>query len=325
MLQDRFGRVHDYLRLSLVDKCNLRCTYCMPENIRFLPNKHLLSDEELFAFAETFVEMGVKKIRFTGGEPLLRRNAGAIMERIARLPVQLALTTNGILLHEFTDLFGEIGLRNINVSLDTLQTERFAEITRRDQFQQVRENIERAGRAGFHLKINVVVTRGVNEDELLDFVALTASERIHVRFIEFMPFDGNRWKWDQVCSYREMMARIEDRYTVKKLQDGPNSTAKAYRVSGFAGTFAVISSVTQPFCGTCNRIRLTADGKLRNCLFATQETDLLTPFRTGEDIRPRIVEAIRGKAKELGGLPAFQDESALQQKLDGRAMVKIGG
>lgn len=324
-LQDRFGRVHDYLRLSLVDKCNLRCTYCMPENIRFLPKKDLLSDDELFDFTRIFTEMGVKKVRFTGGEPLVRSGAYQIIERIATLPLEMAITTNGILLNEFLDLFRSIGLKSINLSLDTLDPARFAAITRRDVYAKVLENIDLAIAAGFHIKLNMVVMRGVNDDELLNFVARTESEQIHVRFIEFMPFDGNQWNLASVYSYQEMMDLIGGRYSVEKLEDGPHSTSKAYRVKGFAGTFAVISTISEPFCGTCNRIRLTAEGKLRNCLFATQETDLLTAFRNGADIRPLITEAIRGKAARLGGLPEFQDEDALNENLSSRAMVKIGG
>ncbi|MEM7040157.1 MAG: radical SAM protein [Bacteroidota bacterium] len=226
ILKDGFGRVHDYLRLSLVDKCNLRCTYCMPENIRFLPKESLLSASEIADFARIFVEMGVKKIRLTGGEPLLRKDAASIIGDLAALPVQLAITTNGLLLHHFLDQFDEIGLRTLNISLDTLQTERFKAITRRDQFAQVMANIRLAQDAGFHVKLNVVVMRGVNDDELLDFVALTGQERLHVRFIEFMPFDGNSWNWDGVFSYREMLDLIQAEYSVEKLNDGPHSTSR---------------------------------------------------------------------------------------------------
>lgn len=324
-LADRFGRIHDYLRLSLVDKCNLRCTYCMPENIRFLPKAQLMSDEELVEMAGVFVEMGVRKVRLTGGEPLVRQNFASIINRLADLPVDLAITTNGILLHDFLDQFWEIGMRSINLSLDSFDPKRFAKMTRRDMFAQVKRNIDAAVAAGFHIKLNMVVMRGVNSDEVIDFVARTETDRIHVRFIEFMPFDGNNWHWDSVYSYSEMLHDIQARFTIEKLQDKPNSTSKGYRVKGFAGTFSVISTVTQPFCSTCNRIRLTAEGKLRNCLFARKETDLLTAMRQGADLRALIQESIQGKHEKLGGLPEFQDEKALLEKLDGRSMVKIGG
>ena len=325
-LKDKYGRIHDYLRISLVDKCNLRCTYCMPENIRFLPSHRLMTADELLSISEVFIEqLGVKKIRVTGGEPLLRKDAYEIIERLGRLPVELAITTNGILLHEFLDLFEEIGLRSINISLDTFRKDRFLELTRRDQYDQVMENIGRAQDRGFRVKLNMVVMKGINDDELIDFVERTREARIHVRFIEFMPFDGNQWHWEKVFSYQEMLDRISEKYSIDKLNDAPHSTSKAHQVKGFKGTFAVISSVTHPFCSTCNRIRLTAEGKLRNCLFSTKETDLLTPFRAGEEILPFIEKSILDKHFQLGGLPDFQDREALLDNLSDRSMVKIGG
>jgi GTP 3',8-cyclase len=325
ILTDRFGRQHGYLRISLVDSCNLRCTYCMPENIRFLPPSKLMTAEEIFGIAKVFVEAGVHKIRLTGGEPLLRRDAHDIIRRLGSLPVELAITTNATFLHEFLDLFAEVGLRKINISLDTLDAERFAAITRRDQFAQVKSNIDLALQRDFHIKLNMVVMRGVNDHELVDFVEMTRDQDLHLRFIEFMPFDGNSWNHAQVFSYEEILAVISGRYPIEKLVDKPHSTSKAHRVRGYKGTFAVISTVTQPFCEGCDRIRLTAEGKLRNCLFARAETDLLTPWRAGEDIRPLIAASITQKAEKLGGLPEFQDQEALQAQLSKRAMVKIGG
>jgi cyclic pyranopterin phosphate synthase len=325
MLIDSFGRGHDYLRISLIDSCNLRCTYCMPENIRFLPPSKLMAADELVAIAGVFVEAGVSKIRLTGGEPLLRRDAELIFRGLANLGVELAITTNGLLLHEFLDLFAEIGLTKLNISLDTLDSERFAAITRRDQFAIVKQNIDLALQRGFHVKLNMVVMRGVNDDELIDFVALGQNTDLHLRFIEFMPFDGNSWNWENVFSYAEMLEKIGANFPIEKLEDKPNSTSKAHRVAGFKGTFSVISTVTQPFCEGCNRLRLTAEGKLRNCLFSRDETDLLTAFRNGTDLRPLIAASVSGKAARLGGLPEFQDKENLQAQLSKRAMVKIGG
>ena len=325
-LKDKFGRRHDYLRISLVDKCNLRCTYCMPENIRFLPSHKLMTADEILSIAGIFIEqLGVKKIRLTGGEPLLRKDAHEIIEGLGAMPVEMAITTNALLLHDFFDLFENIGLKSLNISLDTFSQERFKEMTRRDEFFRVMENIGEARDRGFRVKVNMVVMNGVNDDELLDFVEWTRDEHIHVRFIEFMPFDGNEWHWDKVFPYQQMLERIETEYEVEKLHDAPHSTSKAHRVKGFKGTFAVISSVTHPFCSTCNRIRLTAEGKLRNCLFATTETDLLTPFRAGEDLLPLIYESIAKKHFQVGGLPDFQDREALLERLSERSMVKIGG
>lgn len=325
-LKDKFGRKHDYLRISLVDKCNLRCTYCMPENIRFLPSHRLMTAQEILEISEIFThQLGVKKIRVTGGEPLLRKDAPEILEGLGKLPVELAITTNALLLHNFLDQFEEIGLRSLNISLDSFNKERFKQMTRRDELDRVLENIDLARGRGLRVKINMVVVNGENDDELLDFVERTKEEELHVRFIEFMPFDGNQWHWEKVLPFQQMLERIEEKYEVEKLNDAPHSTSKAYQVKGYKGTFAVISSVTHPFCGNCNRIRLTAEGKLRNCLFATSETDLLTPHRAGADLLPLIQEAIGAKHFELGGLPDFQDRDALLDNLSDRSMVKIGG
>jgi GTP 3',8-cyclase len=325
LLTDRFGRVHDYLRISLVDKCNLRCTYCMPENIRFLPPAQLMNADELVEIAKVFVEAGVRKIRLTGGEPLLRKDAHTIIRRLASLNVELAISTNGILLDEFLDLFEEIGLKALNISLDTLDAERFAAVTRRDKFQQVMDNVKLALQRGFHIKLNMVVMRGFNEDELADFVELGRHADLHLRFIEFMPFDGNKWEWEKVVSYDEILAKISAKLPIEKLSDKPHSTSKAYHVPGFKGSFAVISTMTQHFCSDCNRLRLTAEGKMRNCLFAKEETDLLNALRNGQDLRPLITQNVQAKFEKLGGLPEFKDKNALEAQMSKRAMVKIGG
>lgn len=325
-LKDRFDRVHDYLRISLIDKCNLRCTYCMPEHIQFLPKPHLMTDDEMVDLARIFVEeFGIRKIRLTGGEPLLRKGVGPLIERIGGLGTQLAITTNGLLLHDFLPTFQKVGLRSLNISLDTLREDRFLEITRRSGYAKVMENIRIALSEGFRVKINVVAMRGVNEDEFVEFIRLTEHEDLHIRFIEFMPFDGNKWNWDKVYSYREILELVEKEYPIAKLNDDPHSTAKAYQVEGFKGTFSVISTITEAFCSSCNRIRLTAEGKLRNCLFSKKETDLLTVLRSGEDVRPLIISSILGKHQKLGGLPEFEDEEAVKKALSERAMVKIGG
>ncbi|MCL4103822.1 UNVERIFIED_CONTAM: hypothetical protein GTU68_029139 [Idotea baltica] len=298
----------------------------MPENIRFAPQAHLMSREEMLQIATIFVEeFGIRKIRFTGGEPLLRKDAGPIMQDIAALGTKLAITTNAILLHQYLDQFAEMGLQSLNISLDTLKEDRFLEITRRPEFQQVMDNIQLALDRGFRVKINVVAMQGFNEDELVDFVELGRDKDVHIRFIEFMPFDGNQWNWEKVLPYGEMLNRIGEEFPFLKLEDAPHSTAKAYQVNGFKGTFSVISTITDSFCTSCNRIRLTADGKLRNCLFSAEETDLLSTLRAGGDIRPLIRESIARKHEKLGGLPEFQDEAGLLDALSNRAMVKIGG
>ena len=326
MLKDKFGRVHDYLRISLTDKCNFRCSYCLPEDVSFLPEKHLLTKDEILAIADTFVkEYGVNKIRITGGEPLTRKDAHQIIASLSRLNVKLAITTNGVLLDRFFDLFEEIGLTSINISLDTLIPERFKSITKRDEFDTVMDNINRALARNFHVKINTVITKGVNEDEIIDLIEWTRESPVHIRFIEFMPFNGNHWLPVKVASYKEILERIENVYPIKKLNDEKNSTSKAYHIDGFKGTFAVISTVTAPFCESCNRLRLTADGKMRNCLFARKETNLLSALRNGEDIRPLIENEVLKKAHQLGGLPDFNDHQNLIDNLSERTMMKIGG
>lgn len=325
VLYDRFGRVHDYLRISLVDKCNLRCTYCMPENIRFLPQAQLMQAEELFEIAKTFVSLGVKKIRLTGGEPLLRKDASEIIRKLGTLGVELAITTNGILLDSFLDDFAAVGMRSLNISLDTLDPAQFMAITRRDLFAKVFENIQLALQMGFRVKLNMVVMKGVNTNEIADFVALGKENDLHLRFIEFMPFDGNQWENDKVFGHAEILAAVQERFEFEKLEDKKHSTSRAYKVNGFKGTFAIISTVTKPFCEACNRLRLTAEGKMRNCLFAKGEMDLLSALREGKQLIPLIRENLAQKAEKLGGLPAFENKDELQKQMSERAMVKIGG
>ena len=279
-MKDPFDRKHDYLRISLTDRCNLQCSYCMPDVPYFLPNHQVLSDEEIFKIAEIFVkDLGIRKIRLTGGEPLARKNAGNIIESLSTLPVELAITTNAVLLHRFFPLFEKIGLNSLNISLDSLIPENFKAITQKNYFYKVFENINRALAMGYHVKINAVIKRGMNDDEILDFVKWTRNSPVHVRFIEFMPFDGNRWLWDQVVSFKDILEKIRAFFPVEKLEDGFHSTAKSFRIPGFQGTFAVISTVTESFCHNCNRIRLTADGKLRNCLFFQKRDRFIIRFQ----------------------------------------------
>ncbi|MGB0525106.1 MAG: GTP 3',8-cyclase MoaA [Flammeovirgaceae bacterium] len=325
-LLDKWGRVHDYLRLSLTDKCNLRCTYCLPKDPRFFPNQKLLTKDELVQLATLFVEaFGIKKIRFTGGEPLLRKDAGEIIQEIAKLPVKLNITTNGIFLDRYLDLFQEIGLTSLNISLDTLDRAKFNQITLRDEYDKVMTNIDLALSKGFRIKVNAVAIKGFNDQEVVDFVAWTKVLPIHVRFIEFMPFNGNEWQWEKVVPYQELLQQVEALHPVEKLNDAPTSTTKSYRVKGYAGTFAFITTVSQPFCQGCNRIRLTADGKLRNCLFARGEFDLKTPLREGKDVKALIQEAILAKHKERGGLPEEWFDESFIKDLSDRSMTAIGG
>jgi cyclic pyranopterin phosphate synthase len=327
-LIDRHDRTHRSLRISIVDKCDLRCMYCMPEDQHFLKREELMTREEIALIAKLFVEKyGITKIRLTGGEPLVRPDAVDIVRDMAQLGVSLGLTTNAMTLDKHLDGLIDAGLKSINISLDTFDAERFRKIARRDGFDRVHANILEALRRGLRVKVNMVVMRGVNDDELLRFVEFTRDHDVHVRFIEFMPFAGNHWGRDRVYTYAEMLGHIGSVHSFEKLSDDPNSTAKAYRVPGWPGTFAVISTVTEPFCGSCDRLRLTAEGKMRNCLFARTETDLLSALRRGEDIAPLIEANVLAKHAMLGGLPHFKPESQEEvlHDLSARPMVSIGG
>ena len=327
-LTDRHSRTHRSLRISIVDKCDLRCTYCMPEDQHFLKREELMTREEIATIARLFVERyGITKVRLTGGEPLLRPDAVDIVRDMSRLGVSLGITTNALSLDKHLDGLIDAGLKNINISLDTFDAERFRTIARRDGFEKVRANILMALERGLRVKVNMVVMRGVNDDEILGFVEFTRDHPVHVRFIEFMPFAGNRWGRDRVYSYAEMLGHIGSVHSFEKLSDDPHSTAKAYRIPGWPGTFAVISTVTEPFCGDCDRLRLTAEGKMRNCLFTREETDLLSALRRGEDITPLIEANVLAKHAMLGGLPLFKPEKQEEvlHDLSVRPMVSIGG
>lgn len=326
MLIDSFDRVHNYLRISLTDNCNLRCFYCMPEeNYEFTPASRLMQPDEIESLARIFVKNGVNKIRLTGGEPLVRKDAADIILRLSKLPVSLTLTTNATRLHDFVDVLEEAKIHSLNISLDTLQADKFQIITRRDGFQKVVDNIYLLLSRNFHVKVNVVIMKGLNDNEINDFIEWTKDVPLHVRFIEFMPFDGNRWTSNQVFTWKEMLEVIEKKYTPIRLQDEIHDTAKKYTIKGHKGTFAVISTMSSPFCSGCNRMRLTADGKMKNCLFSDKETDLLSALRKGEDVLPLIVKSIQSKAKELGGQFTKDFEKIHTEDLHNRSMISIGG
>jgi GTP 3',8-cyclase len=326
MIRDGHGRVHNYLRISMTDNCNLRCFYCMPEeDYSFTPQAKLMQADEIEAIAKVFVSQGVDKIRLTGGEPLVRKDAGDILRRLSKLPVNLTLTTNGTRLHEFADLLEECGVRSLNISLDTLNKDKFQLMTRRDQFDRVHGNIRMMMDRGFHVKVNVVVMKGLNEGEILDFIEWTKHDPVHVRFIEFMPFNGNHWSNERLFTWHQVMEVASSAYDVLPLEKIKHETVKKYIVPGHKGTFAVISTMSAPFCGDCNRMRLTADGKMKNCLFSTSESDLLTAFRNGEDILPIIHGNIATKARQLGGQFEAVPDHVHAEEIHNRSMIAIGG
>jgi cyclic pyranopterin phosphate synthase len=326
MIKDSFGRVHDYLRLSLTDNCNFRCFYCMPEeDYDFTPASRLMQPAEILALAKVFVAQGVKKIRLTGGEPLVRKDAAEIIGSLGSLGIELVITTNGSRIHELLPVLIAANIKSINISLDTLQSARFFKVTRRDLFDQVRSNIDLLLSNGITVKINVVLMKGFNEDEILDFLEWTNETNIQIRFIEFMPFNGNRWTSNQVFSLDEILDVAGSRYEIVELPGSANDTAKHFMIPGHLGTFAVISTMTAPFCSTCNRMRLTADGKLKNCLFSSGETDLLSALRRGEDVLPLIFNNIWEKKKALGGQFDVDFENIDASEIHNRSMITIGG
>jgi cyclic pyranopterin phosphate synthase len=326
MIKDSYNRVHDYLRISLTDNCNLRCFYCMPdEHYDFAPASRLMQPGEIETLAKIFVEQGVKKIRLTGGEPLVRKDAAQIILSLSRLPVFLTLTTNGVRLHEFLHVLLEAKIKTVNISLDTLQEDKFQIMTRRNLFKQVKENIDLLIKNNIRVKVNMVVMKGLNDIEINDFIAWTKETPVHVRFIEFMPFSGNHWTSNQVFSLQEMLDEVRKNYSFIPLEAKKNDTAKAFMVPGHEGTFSVISTMSAPFCSSCNRMRLTADGNLKNCLFSKEETDLLTPLRNGEDVLPLIHQSIGSKAKELGGQFSGLFQNIEAENIHNRSMITIGG
>lgn len=298
----------------------------MPEeDYIFTPPARLMQVDEIEAIAKIFVQHGVNKIRLTGGEPLVRKGAEDIILRLSKLPVKLTMTTNATRLHDFVDVLKEAKVHSLNISLDTLQPEKFNLITRRNQFDLVFDNIHLLIKNGFHVKVNVVVMKGLNDNEINDFIEWTKDTNVNVRFIEFMPFDANRWTSNKVFTWKEILNVVEKNYEVIRLHDDVHDTAKKYTVAGHKGTFAVISTMSAPFCSGCNRMRLTADGKMKNCLFSQTETDLLTVFRNGGDIVPLIYESIHSKEKELGGQFTKDFEKIHTEELHNRTMIAIGG
>jgi len=329
ILQDNFGRQHSYLRISLTELCNLRCTYCMPaEGIQLSPKSHIMNFDEIYEIAKTFVDNGVTKIRLTGGEPLVRRDVDVILKKLATLPVDLSITTNAVIIDRYINTLKACKIRNINVSLDSLNAEKFKQITRRNDFEKVYQNIQLLIAEGFNVKLNAVLINGFNDNEIVDFIQLTKRLPISVRFIEFMPFDGNKWDKEKMVSYAEVMKLVHASFDISdviRIQDAPNDTSKNYKIKNYKGSFAIISSVTNPFCDSCNRIRLTANGRLKNCLFSASESDLLTPLREGKDIEPIIQKAIQSKFKIRGGMDTMEKLEEPKLHSQNRSMITIGG
>jgi len=321
---DSFGRPHSYLRISLTDRCNLRCFYCMPEEgVELIDKPNIMTTEEIFTISRTFIDLGVDTIRLTGGEPLIRKDFEQLVRELIGMGVKLKLTTNGILLDRYFDLFQEVGLKNVNISLDSLDKARSVFITKRDYFDQIMSNIQRAIDLDMHVKLNIVLIKGVNDSEITDFIELTRNKKITVKFIEFMPFKGNHWDWSKGVSRDSILDTVGAHFgTILPMPNPKNSTSVNYKVNGYVGSFGIISTITHPFCSDCNRIRLTADGKMKYCLFANAETDLLNRVRKGLSIEDTILEAIQHKKFSRDGMDHKMEPDHYEHN---RTMNSIGG
>jgi cyclic pyranopterin phosphate synthase len=324
-LVDGFGRVHRDLRISVTDRCNFRCTYCMPaEGLDWMAREDLLTYEELTRVARVCVErFGFNGIRLTGGEPTVRANLPVLIEQLSSLGVDLSLTTNGTTLTNLAPALVSAGLERINISLDSLKRERFEQITRRDELDKVLEGIDAAVGAGLApVKINCVVMRGVNDDEIIDFARFGRERDVTVRFIEFMPLDAQgEWTNEQVVTKAEIVAAIGDVFPLEPVAERESDPAARWRYVDGSGEFGVIPSVTEAFCESCDRVRLTADGMLRHCLFATRELDLRTLLRneaTDDDLAAAITA-------EVGAKWAGHQINQVHFIRPARSMSQIGG
>ena len=303
-LVDSFGRVHDNLRISVTDRCNIRCYYCMPEeDVVFGPREEILSLEEIERFTRVAASLGVTKLRITGGEPLIRKNLPFLIEKLAAIPGirDIALTTNALLLARQAESLAGAGLGRINVHIDTLDRERFCRITRRDELPRVLEGIDAAQRAGMRVKINAVALKGVTEPDIVPLARFGRERGIEIRFIEFMPLDAQGiWDRSKVLLAADIIDELSRAFSplIEVPDRDPRAPATEYRYADGMGTVGFIASVSRPFCLNCNRIRLTADGKLRYCLFAIEETDVKDLLRRNapdEEIAARIRETVAAK------------------------------
>lgn len=330
-LIDTYGRVHSDLRVSLTDRCNLRCTYCMPADFaQWIPGDHLLSAHEIISLIDIATQCGIKEVRLTGGEPLLHPEVVEIVHGISQLPLapKLSLTTNAIKLSELAQPLKDAGLERVNISLDTLHPDRFLELTKRDRFEQTMQGIAAAKAAGLSpLKINTVLMRGHNDDEAVELVKWAMDTGAQLRFIEQMPLDaGGLWTRDDMISAADIKVMLEKEFVLTPRDNRGSAPAEEFLIDGGPATVGIIASVTAPFCSACDRLRLTADGQIRNCLFSTQETDVRAVLRdtdlTPEQKTNRISALF--ESTTLAKLPGhgINDPSFVQPQ---RPMSAIGG
>jgi cyclic pyranopterin phosphate synthase len=327
-LVDRFGRVHTDLRISVTDRCNVRCVYCMPEEgVEFRSHGEMLTFEEIQHFVRVAAQLGIREVRLTGGEPLVRKHVCRLVEMLAAVPGidDLAMTTNGILLPQYAEDLKAAGLDRLNISLDTLDRRKFREIARRDELPRVLEGIAAAHRAGFHqIKLNALAIRGYTEDQVVPLARFARDHDMELRFIEFMPLDGDdQWNHSRVLPGQEILKTLTEAMgpLVPVGESEPRAPATRYRFVDGGPTIGLINSVSEPFCDRCSRLRLTAEGKIRNCLFATNEPDARAVLRAGgsdEQLAELIREAVHSKEQQHGCASG-------QLARTGRSMHQIGG
>ncbi len=335
-LQDRFGRTFDYVRIAITEKCNLRCTYCMPEEgVDFQGREKILQGDEVLRLVGILARMGVKKVRFTGGEPLVRKDIVELVEGAVATPgiKSVHMTTNGLLFDRYAERLLEAGLTGVNISLDTMDAEKFVRITRREGVEKVQESIKLALDLGFpRVKVNVVLMRGFNEGELADFTELAQDDRLTIRFIEFMPFDAHQI-WESgvhFASAESLVRQIESMYPGIQPAPGTRTEHHIFQAPGHQGKIAVIPAFTRSLCGNCSRIRVTADGSIRNCLYSDKEyqvRDLIRENCSDDEIADLFRKAFSEKEKD--GFEAKKASSAQHVAVDeigGRvSMTQIGG
>lgn len=334
-LQDRYGRTFDYIRIAVTDKCNLRCTYCMPEEgVDFQEKSHILSADEVLRVIGVLARMGIKKVRFTGGEPTIRKDIVKMISGAASTPgiKSVHITTNGLLLHRYAEQLRDAGLTGLNVSLDTLDADKFVRITRRKGLEKTLENIQLALKVGFpSVKVNMVAMRGFNEDELIDFCELTKDNALTVRFIEFMPFDAHQiWETgEHFASAASMVDQIKAAYPGIDDAAGTRTEHHIFQAPGYKGKIAVIPAFTRSLCGNCSRIRLTAEGNIRNCLYSDTEyaiRDMMRNGGTDDDIVTMFRNAFADKAIDGFEAKKLSSETRVDINDIGRvSMTQIGG
>lgn len=328
-LVDPFGRIHDYLRISVTDRCNLRCVYCMPEEgMQFEPADQILSYEEIVSVVQALAPLGIRKLRLTGGEPLVRKGLDQLIANLSVIPgiEDIAITTNGIYLAACADQLKAAGLTRVNISLDSLNPERFAKITRGGRLQRVLDGVRASQKAGLQpIKLNVVLMKGVNDDEVEDFLRLTLDDEIHVRFIEYMPIgeSGDAWK-SSFMSLQQVLDTCEARWNYTSCDVYSNGPADSYRIDGAAGTFGLIHPVSSHFCGTCNRMRLTADGNIKPCLYWSDEFNVRPYVGNDSEVQAMFLRALGVKPETHDMLKALKGE-VIRGVPSLRHMSQIGG